>query len=47
MDVLSKLKNNFMQPLMNQMKPEDHNTVFFKIKVNIFVGLKERLKYIV
>ncbi|KAJ8917102.1 hypothetical protein NQ315_012592, partial [Exocentrus adspersus] len=31
-DVLSKLKNNFMQPLMSQMRPEDHNTVFFKIK---------------
>ncbi|KAJ8931541.1 hypothetical protein NQ314_015530 [Rhamnusium bicolor] len=31
-DVLSKLRNNFMQPLINQMKPEEHSTVFFKIK---------------
>nr|CAI5840057.1 unnamed protein product [Callosobruchus analis] len=31
-DVLNKLKKNFMQPLINQMKPEHHSTVFFKIK---------------
>ncbi|KAJ8940320.1 hypothetical protein NQ318_014395 [Aromia moschata] len=31
-DVLNKLVNNFMHPLTNQMKPEEHHTVFFKIK---------------
>ncbi|CAG9815552.1 unnamed protein product [Phaedon cochleariae] len=31
-DVLSKLKKNFMQPLLKQMKPEQHHVVFFKIK---------------
>lgn len=31
-DVLSKLKKNYMQPLINQMKPEHHGIIFFKIK---------------
>lgn len=32
-DVLSKLKKNYMQPLTSNMKSEDHTTVFYKIKV--------------
>lgn len=35
-DVLSKLKNNYMLPLMNHMKSENHNLVFFKIKVGYY-----------
>ncbi|XP_057659066.1 protein vav-like isoform X1 [Diorhabda carinulata] len=31
-DVLEKLRKNFMLPLTNQMSPEHHMTVFFKIK---------------
>ncbi|CAG9766732.1 unnamed protein product [Ceutorhynchus assimilis] len=31
-DVLNKLKMCFMVPLQNQMRPEDHATVFHKIK---------------
>ncbi|KAG5896470.1 hypothetical protein JTB14_005853 [Gonioctena quinquepunctata] len=31
-EVLTKLKKNFMQPLMTQMRPEHHNIIFFKIK---------------
>lgn len=32
-DVLNKLKNNYMQPLKSHMKLEKHSVVFFKIKV--------------
>lgn len=35
-DVLSKLKKNFMRPLANQMKTQDHETVFYKINVDVF-----------
>ncbi|XP_074029003.1 vav guanine nucleotide exchange factor isoform X2 [Leptinotarsa decemlineata] len=31
-DVLTKLKKNFMKPLLSVMNIENHNTVFFKIK---------------
>ncbi|CAG9835875.1 unnamed protein product [Diabrotica balteata] len=31
-DVLEKLRKNFMLPLVNQMKPEHHTLVFFNIK---------------
>ncbi|KAJ3641351.1 hypothetical protein Zmor_027862 [Zophobas morio] len=30
-EVLAKLKRNFMQPLSNQMKQQDHERVFYKI----------------
>ncbi|XP_044262006.1 protein vav isoform X2 [Tribolium madens] len=30
-EVLAKLKRNFMKPLANQMKPQDHEAVFYKI----------------
>ncbi|XP_015839689.1 protein vav isoform X1 [Tribolium castaneum] len=30
-EVLAKLKRNFMKPLANQMKPQDHEVVFYKI----------------
>lgn len=34
--VLAKLKRNFMKPLCKQMKPEDHERVFYKISVIYF-----------
>lgn len=32
-DVLFKLKKNFMKPLQNILDEESHNTVFFKVSV--------------